>query len=205
MPYQECTISHEAIEMRCVRSAPGANITAPTSREKIVLHSDIMKTCCHTLHTRSVPHDDQMTTPYWLSVSGLYNTFAETRYAFRQSLPTTTEGRSRHSDNGHKWSGRDVFWVLRRVRTFTEANRVDETGSLTSVNTSLLQISLRINLLRYFSRNIRFCDRLCGLVVRVLGYRSAGQGSIPGTTRKNSSGSGTGYTQPREYNWGATW
>jgi hypothetical protein len=28
-------------------------------------------------------------------------------------------------------------------------------------------------------------DRLCGLVVRVLGYRSGGQGSIPGTTRKN--------------------
>jgi hypothetical protein len=26
-------------------------------------------------------------------------------------------------------------------------------------------------------------DRLCGLVVRVLGYRSGGAGSIPGTTR----------------------
>jgi hypothetical protein len=26
-------------------------------------------------------------------------------------------------------------------------------------------------------------DRLCGLVVRVLGYRSGGLGSIPGTTR----------------------
>jgi hypothetical protein len=26
--------------------------------------------------------------------------------------------------------------------------------------------------------------RLCGLVVRVLGYRSGGPGSIPGTTRK---------------------
>jgi hypothetical protein len=48
-------------------------------------------------------------------------------------------------------------------------------------------------------------DRLCGLVVRVLGYRSGGPVSIPGTTRKKSSGSGTGSTQPREYNWGATW
>jgi hypothetical protein len=28
-------------------------------------------------------------------------------------------------------------------------------------------------------------DRLCGLVVRVLGYRFGGSGSIPGTTRKN--------------------
>jgi hypothetical protein len=27
-------------------------------------------------------------------------------------------------------------------------------------------------------------DHLCGLVVRVLGYRSGGPGSIPGTTRK---------------------
>jgi hypothetical protein len=51
-------------------------------------------------------------------------------------------------------------------------------------------------------------DRLCGLVVRVLGYRSGGPGSIPGTTRffrrkkkrKTSIGSGTGSTQPREYN-----
>jgi hypothetical protein len=48
-------------------------------------------------------------------------------------------------------------------------------------------------------------DRLCGLVVRVLGYRSGGPCSIPGTIRKKSSGSGTGSTQPREYNWGATW
>jgi hypothetical protein len=44
-------------------------------------------------------------------------------------------------------------------------------------------------------------DRLCGLVVRVLDYRSGGPGSIPGTTRKKKgSGSGTGSTQPREYN-----
>jgi hypothetical protein len=31
--------------------------------------------------------------------------------------------------------------------------------------------------------SIYFPDRLCGLVVRVLGYRSGGPGSIPGTTR----------------------
>jgi hypothetical protein len=43
-------------------------------------------------------------------------------------------------------------------------------------------------------------DRLCGLVVRVLGYRSGGPGSIPGTTKKKSSGPGTGSTQPRENN-----
>jgi hypothetical protein len=31
-------------------------------------------------------------------------------------------------------------------------------------------------------------DRICGLVVRVLGYRSGGPGSIPGTTRKKVAG-----------------
>jgi hypothetical protein len=29
-----------------------------------------------------------------------------------------------------------------------------------------------------------FNDRLCGLAVRVIGYRSGSPGSIPGTTRK---------------------
>jgi hypothetical protein len=54
--------------------------------------------------------------------------------------------------------------------------------------------------------NVRFPDdfglqdRLCGLVFRVLGYRSGGLGSIPGTTKKKRSGSGKGSTQPREYN-----
>jgi hypothetical protein len=33
-----------------------------------------------------------------------------------------------------------------------------------------------------------YCGRLCGLVVRVLGYRSGGPGSIPGNTRKNVVG-----------------
>jgi hypothetical protein len=31
-------------------------------------------------------------------------------------------------------------------------------------------------------------DHLCGLVIRVLGYRSGGPGSIPGTTRKKVVG-----------------
>jgi hypothetical protein len=30
----------------------------------------------------------------------------------------------------------------------------------------------------------RLLDRLCGLVVKVLGYRSGGPSSIPGTTKK---------------------
>jgi hypothetical protein len=42
------------------------------------------------------------------------------------------------------------------------------------------------------SSNNNYCyylrDRLCGLVVRVLGYNSGGPGSIPGTTRKKVVG-----------------
>jgi hypothetical protein len=58
---------------------------------------------------------------------------------------------------------------------------------------------------RNTKENGRSVDR-CGLVVRLLGYRSGGPGSILGTTRKKKgSGSGTGSTQPREYNRGATW
>jgi hypothetical protein len=33
-----------------------------------------------------------------------------------------------------------------------------------------------------------YLDRLCGLVVRILGYRSGGPDSIPGTTRKKVVG-----------------
>jgi hypothetical protein len=54
--------------------------------------------------------------------------------------------------------------------------------------------------LGYISLVNTLLDLLCGLVVRVFGYRSGGTGSIPGTTRKKSNGSGTGSTQPREYN-----
>jgi hypothetical protein len=37
-------------------------------------------------------------------------------------------------------------------------------------------------ILRNFVPDIHFADHLCGLVVRVPGYRSRGPGSIPGAT-----------------------
>jgi hypothetical protein len=60
----------------------------------------------------------------------------------------------------------------------------------------VLPVTYELNLYMLCRRK----DRLCGLVVRVLGYRSGGPGSIPGTIKKKGSGSGTGSTQPREYN-----
>jgi hypothetical protein len=49
-------------------------------------------------------------------------------------------------------------------------------------------------------------DRLCGLVVKVPGYLSYGPGfESRALQEKKSSESGTGSTQPREYNWGANW
>jgi hypothetical protein len=45
-------------------------------------------------------------------------------------------------------------------------------------------LSLHLQLHENFLTAYLTGDRLCGLVVRVLGYRSGGPGSIPGTTRK---------------------
>jgi hypothetical protein len=44
------------------------------------------------------------------------------------------------------------------------------------------------NNMAHYKHCLRLSDRLCGLVVRVIGYRSGGPGSIPGTTKKNVVG-----------------
>jgi hypothetical protein len=44
---------------------------------------------------------------------------------------------------------------------------------------------MREGILVFFLRDT---DRLCGLVVRVLGYRFGGPGSIPGTNKKKLVG-----------------
>jgi hypothetical protein len=46
------------------------------------------------------------------------------------------------------------------------------------------KVYFKLNCVGFLDEYKRFKDRLCGLVVRVLGYRSGGSGSIPGTTRK---------------------
>jgi hypothetical protein len=45
-----------------------------------------------------------------------------------------------------------------------------------------------LNYILIYNFNIVIYDLLCGLVVRVLGYRSGGPGSIPDTTKKKVVG-----------------
>jgi hypothetical protein len=53
----------------------------------------------------------------------------------------------------------------------------------------ILQVFTRQLLLRWFFFSVCVqLDRFCGLVVKVLRYRSGGPGSIPGTTRKKVVG-----------------
>jgi hypothetical protein len=58
---------------------------------------------------------------------------------------------------------------------------------------------IHIILLNLITNQLNY-DRLCGLVVRVLDYRCSGPGFDSRALQKKSSGSGTGCTQPREYN-----
>jgi hypothetical protein len=66
------------------------------------------------------------------------------------------------------------------VGTSTSLNLLIPTACYRDKFTSLL-FTLR-EYVHVFSQD----DRLCGLVVRVLGYRSGGPGSIPGTNRKKN-------------------
>jgi hypothetical protein len=61
-----------------------------------------------------------------------------------------------------------------------------ETGLGAQLQYSLYELPALEVKLSFFNFGIPVitCDRLCGLVVRVLGYRSGGPGSLPGTTRK---------------------
>jgi hypothetical protein len=61
---------------------------------------------------------------------------------------------------------------------------------------SLCLLSFGLLLAIYYRQAIVLLDRLCGLVVRVLGYRSGGPGSIPGTTRKKVVGLERGSLSP---------
>jgi hypothetical protein len=60
-------------------------------------------------------------------------------------------------------------------------------GTVTPTATTNALVS-QLELIRKFVNLLNKHGRLCGLVVRVLGYRSGGPGLIPGTTRKKVVG-----------------
>jgi hypothetical protein len=92
------------------------------------------------------------------------------------------------------------------VASSTSANYADRwTCQHNSFCSQLLSSRLNIpdrnnSLLLLFDVTRVGSDRLCGLVVRVSGYRYRGPGFDSRGTTKKSSGSGTGSTQPCEYN-----
>jgi hypothetical protein len=70
-----------------------------------------------------------------------------------------------------------------RDLTFTDELAVLEQIKNKPHNNSQCQLVEVIGVLKFAIVQV-IQDRLCGLVVRVPGYRSGGPGSIPGTTRK---------------------
>jgi hypothetical protein len=70
-----------------------------------------------------------------------------------------------------------VYQYSLRVACGNTASCLQRVNEIESVGSHILIHLLLLN-----------SDRLCGLVVRVLGYRSGGLGSIPGTTKKRVVG-----------------
>jgi hypothetical protein len=104
----------------------------------------------------------------------------------------------------HSYPGFIPFVQYKKPLSASNKNTTEEQGLLGFLGDRLVkgENSLRQILLEWSILGLLYLrkDRLCGPVVRVLGYRSGGPGSIPDTARKKSSRSGTGSTQPREYN-----
>jgi hypothetical protein len=112
-----------------------------------------------------------------------------------------------------EWAPLLVWALIPKVRvklTLRNSIQIRETVIVDTAVGSQCRMSLcdeeSYRNLQNFAVLYRALDRLCGLVVRVLGYRSGGSGfDSLHYQKKNISGSGTGSTQPRDYNWGATW
>jgi hypothetical protein len=86
---------------------------------------------------------------------------------------------------------RTPFFYLRIFSFLLFILRLERRGawySGCSLSIVFLESALRYRLSRIIFSSVYLVGRLCDLVVRVLGYRSGGLGSIPGTTRKNVVG-----------------
>jgi hypothetical protein len=124
-----------------------------------------------------------------------HETTAHTRPAKHAQNVLGSEGRCNTSDTGNKDSAHVSG------RSPDQSTQLGHPSLLKAENCKCIERRSCLMLVPHgeFASCCDSSDRLCGLVVRVLGYRSGGPGSIPGTTKKKSSASGTGCTEPREY------
>jgi hypothetical protein len=79
------------------------------------------------------------------------------------------------------------MWICgpsRDTSTLSSKKEESVTNAVLNISLNILKI-LSIKLITVLELS---SDRLCGLVVRVLGYRSGGPGSILGTTKKKVVG-----------------
>jgi hypothetical protein len=121
-----------------------------------------------------------------------------------------------------KWTQMSADWLLRFSVSFstrTHPSRLrfvdvflrpfTQMAKLMLLSIPSTSFPVHCSLSSNYSILCSLSDRLCGLVVRVLDYRCRGPGfdsqALQKKNKKKISGSGTGCTQPREYNWGATW
>jgi hypothetical protein len=76
------------------------------------------------------------------------------------------------------------------LRPLSRPARSQSIYRLRSLNSNCIQYRTKIRkkVYGFVSIGRTMIDRLCGLVIRVLGYRSGGPGSIPGTTKKKVVG-----------------
>jgi hypothetical protein len=76
--------------------------------------------------------------------------------------------------------------------TYSAANRIFHFSTSVSTETGLARVyskyTVRLKWASHIATAVDVKNRLCGLVVRVLGYRSGGLGSIPGTKKKKLHG-----------------
>jgi hypothetical protein len=85
----------------------------------------------------------------------------------------------------------------RQPRTLTTRPQRRSVGNMQNKKNAINEVLSSIVI---YIRLGLFADRLCGLVVRVLDYRYRGSGFDSRALQKKSNGSGTGSTQPRQYN-----
>jgi hypothetical protein len=123
--------------------------------------------------------------------ASLCSIFVENRSVLQASI----------SINTIEWVGVEAE-LLVRIREVLSSNLGLDTSSLdwgssmfflssyrkSTESASLGHYQFLLNSLSFFIHLSSYYDRFCGLVVRVLGYRSGGPGTIPGSTRKKIMG-----------------